>query len=134
MASPRVSSVAASLAALVLAGALVVPRPARADAGLRRDDRLHLGVSAAIAAGGYALSAPLVEPPWARASIGASLALLAGIAKELRDLAGYGDPQWRDLGFDVLGTATGVLFAWAVDRLVRHLRGPDRDLAPEPSP
>lgn len=122
-----------ALAALLLAALLLAPSSAAAD-GLRRDDRLHFGVSLGLGAGAYALSVPLVEPPWARATIGATFALLVGVAKELRDLAGYGDPEWRDLGFDVLGTATGVLFAWALDRLVQHLRSPESPTPMEASP
>ena len=54
----------------------------------------------------------------ARVVAGASLAMAAGIGKELWDLAGHGDPSWKDLTWDAIGTATGVLTARAIDWLV----------------
>jgi putative lipoprotein len=53
-----------------------------------------------------------------------TLGLGAGIAKELVDLGGAGDPSWRDLTWDVLGTVTGVLVASAIDWVIRRTRAP----------
>lgn len=88
---------------------------ARADEWLGPDKALHFSVSGVAAIGGYALAIPLFDDRAPRVVLGASVALSLGIAKELIDLAGAGDPSWRDLFWDVVGTATGVLLAWLVD-------------------
>lgn len=88
---------------------------ARADEWLGPDKALHFSVSGVAAIGGYALAIPLFDDRAPRVALGASVALSLGIAKELIDLAGAGDPSWRDLFWDVVGTATGVLLAWLVD-------------------
>jgi len=100
---------------------------------LRRDDRLHLGLSSLIAFGTYGVVALLDERESVRVGVGAAVALAAGIAKELWDLSGRGDPSWRDLGFDVLGTGVGLLAGWLLGLLVRHVRGPDEPESPPPS-
>jgi len=74
---------------------------------------LHVlaGASSALLAG--AIAYPLVNTETvpgkalAVAGIGVSTALLAGIFKEALDLAGFGDPDWRDL----LLTLAGGVFA-----------------------
>lgn len=99
----------------------VTQRAAAQDAWLGADKALHFSVSAGLAGGGYALAVPLVEAPWARATIGASFALTLGIAKEFYDLSGAGDASWRDLTWDVIGTATGVLIALGIEWLVEVL-------------
>lgn len=48
---------------------------------------------------------------------GASVALLAGIGKELWDASGNGNASLKDLTWDVLGTAVGVVICWAIDRI-----------------
>ena len=58
------------------------------------------------------------QPTWARFAIGGSVAMGAGIAKEVWDMQGHGDPSWRDVTWDVLGTAAGLGLAYLVDRLV----------------
>jgi putative lipoprotein len=70
------------------------------------------------------VSALKTSDPLTRAAAGATLALGAGIAKELLDLAGTGDPSWRDLTWDVVGTATGVLVASGIDYLIRRASRP----------
>jgi hypothetical protein len=40
----------------------------------------------------------------------------AGVAKELWDLSGRGDPSWKDLAWDGVGTAAGLVTAWCFDR------------------
>lgn len=117
-------------AALVIAIAVALPSPASAQL-LRRDDRLHLGLSSLIAFGAYGVVALVDERDWVRVSVGGAVALAAGIAKELWDLSGRGDPSWRDFGFDVIGTGVGLLAGWLLGLLVRHVRGPDE---PEPTP
>ncbi len=100
------------------------------DAWFGADKALHFSVSAGLAGGGYALAVPLVEAPWARATIGASFALTLGIAKELYDLSGAGDASWRDLTWDVIGTATGVLIALGIEWLVEVLSDNERAAPP----
>ena len=50
-----------------------------------------------------------------RIGVGVGLALTAGIAKELFDLAGFDDPSWKDFAWDCAGTAVGVVLSWIVD-------------------
>lgn len=101
------------------------------DPWFGRDKALHFGVSAGLGAAGYGGGALACDEPWVPLATGTGLALSAGVAKELLDLAGMGSPSWRDLTWDVLGTATGVLSAWAIDRLVfRRSDSPELGLAP----
>jgi putative lipoprotein len=109
------------ISAALLACALcfaVAPR-ARAtetDPWLGRDKALHFGASFLLASGGYAGTALLTDKTPVRVAAGTGLALTAGIAKEVYDRYAGGDPSWRDLTWDVVGTTTGVLVAWLVDR------------------
>lgn len=112
------------LPSLIAFAALLSPAAAQAqDDWLGRDKALHFTFSAAIAGGGYALSVPLTDDRAWRVTIGAGLGLSAGVAKELYDAAGYGDPSYRDLVWDAVGVATGVGLAYLIDRLVQ----PGRD-------
>ena len=113
------------LASLLVSAMLVVglvlavaPRAhaAEPDPWFGRDKALHFGATFALAGGGYA-GAALVSPRESvRAAAGAGLGLGAGIAKEVYDRYSAGDASWRDLTWDVVGTATGVLVAWLLDR------------------
>jgi putative lipoprotein len=98
------------------------PRPIDPDPWFGRDKALHFGVSAALAGGGYAVSSLAVQGMPERAAIGASVALAAGIAKEMLDLAGLGDPSWKDFTWDVIGTATGIGVSLTVDWAVTAIR------------
>jgi putative lipoprotein len=91
-------------------------RATEADPWFGRDKALHFGATFTLASGGYAGTALLTERPAVRAAAGAGLGLGAGIAKEVYDRYAGGDPSWRDLTWDAMGTATGVLVAWLVDR------------------
>ena len=104
--------------ALVLCALSVSARGQDADPWLGPDKALHFGLSAAIASGGYAASALFVDRPELRLAIGAGLALTAGAAKELWDLAGHGAPSWKDFTWDVIGAAVGALVSYALDRWV----------------
>jgi len=86
------------------------------DPWFGRDKALHFGATFALGSGGYAGAALLTRQPAVRAAAGAGLGLGAGIAKEMYDRHAGGDPSWRDLTWDAVGTATGVLCAWLVDR------------------
>lgn len=107
------ASVAASVACLGLAGAA---RAATDDPWISRDKAFHFDVSAGVAAATYAVSAAwLVDARWKALSIGGGVALGAGAAKELLDLAGLGDPSWKDLAWDAIGTIAGLALAWGID-------------------
>lgn len=85
------------------------------DAWWGRDKALHFGVSGVLAATGYATSSLWFDEAWQRASLGAAFALTLGLTKELVDLAGYGQPSYKDMLFNVAGTALGVTLAYLVD-------------------
>jgi putative lipoprotein len=59
-----------------------------------------------------------------RLAVATGVALAAGLAKETWDLSGHGDASWRDLTWDVVGTTTGVLIAYAIDWAIGRLRAP----------
>ena len=89
-----------------------------ADPWFGRDKALHFGLSLGLAASGYAAASPFLESRSERALVGAGFSLTLGASKELWDLAGHGDPSWRDFTWDVIGTATGIALALGVDALV----------------
>lgn len=107
---------------ILLAGLLsLIPCAAHAsdedDRWLGEDKVKHFGGTAILAIGGYALGAIFWEDKGARLASGAAVGLGAGIAKEIWDMTGRGDPSWRDLAADVVGTGTGLLLAWGADEL-----------------
>lgn len=114
----------------VLVGHVGVSTPcARAsdrDPWFGHDKALHFSASAGIALTGYGAAALFTprEPP--RLLAGGILALTAGVAKEIRDSQTGGDPSFRDLTWDAIGTASGLLVAWAIDRLVHRVMAPAR--------
>jgi putative lipoprotein len=114
--------------ALVLAGVVALPTSAaRAqtdpDPWFGHDKALHFAASASIAMVAYGGASLATDDRSIRAVVAGSVALGAGVAKEAWDLAGHGDPSWRDLTWDVVGTATGVLVAYAIDWAVGRLWG-----------
>ncbi|MFZ5891130.1 MAG: hypothetical protein ACOY0T_08770 [Myxococcota bacterium] len=115
---------------LAIVTSVCAARTARAEDDFWGPDKaLHFGVSAGLAAGGYAASSLVWDEPWQRALAGASLSLSAGIAKELWDAAGHGDPSFKDLAWDGIGTGVGVGLALAADLLLfrqRHDATPSR--------
>jgi putative lipoprotein len=114
-----------TLALVVTAALLVAPASSRTaharDDLFGRDEALHFAVSAGIALGGYGGTALVTEQRPPRLLVGGGLALFAGIAKELADRHTGGDPSWRDLGWDVVGTATGLTLAYTIDWAWRRL-------------
>lgn len=92
------------------------------DPWFGRDKALHFGVSAALAAGGYAASSPWLDSRTERAIAGSAFSLTLGASKELWDLAGHGDPSWRDFTWDVVGTAVGVALAVSIDAIASPKR------------
>jgi putative lipoprotein len=104
--------------AAIAAALLVLPLSARAeDSWVGADKALHLGLSAAIASAGYGVASLELDRP-GRFLVGGGVALGAGVAKELWDLSGHGDPSWKDLTADLVGTAVGLALAFAVDALL----------------
>jgi putative lipoprotein len=119
-------------AALILAAAVLgIGQSRRAeaqgsDAWFSRDKAAHFSISGALAIGGYELGAIFFDRPAARVATGAALALTAGVTKEVADRYRGGDPSFRDLTWDVAGTATGVLVAWLIDKyFLRERNEPD---------
>lgn len=111
-----------ALACAVAITALVAgPRPCRAadpDPWLARDKALHFGASLAISSAGYTFGAAVFESRGHALLLGGGLAAAAGLGKEALDLAGYGDPSWKDLAWDGIGTLVGLGLTWGVDLLV----------------
>jgi putative lipoprotein len=88
------------------------------DPWFGEDKLLHFSASAVAAGLGYGVSSVFVEPRRTRALIGATTALSLGIGKELYDATGRGDPSFRDLTWDVIGTAVGVSLSLGLDLLL----------------
>ncbi len=110
-----------ALVVLIAAGVTGSPAvAAEGDPWLGRDKALHFGASFSLAAGGYALAVPFTEGPGARAAFGAGVAVAAGIGKEAWDASGHGDPSWRDVTWDLIGAASGIVIASAIDWIVRR--------------
>ncbi|HEY2410455.1 MAG TPA: hypothetical protein VGI10_30830 [Polyangiaceae bacterium] len=104
-----------------LFAALATSRGARAsdpDPWFGRDKALHFGLSVGLAATGYGVSSIWLKPPAERAAVGGAFSLSLGAGKELWDLAGHGDPSWRDFTWDVIGTAVGLGLSLATDALI----------------
>lgn len=98
----------------------------RADPWWGRDKALHLGFSAGLAATGYGVSSIWLDPPWQRTSVGGAFALTLGAGKELADWAGYGDPSYKDMLYNVAGVALGVTLAYLVDLALGMGSEPER--------
>ena len=107
---------------IATAALLALPSAAHAadpDPWLGKDKALHFGASGVIAATGYAVGAFVFDARGHALIAGAALAAAAGIGKETLDLAGYGDPSWRDLTWDGIGIVAGLAVAWSVDLVAR---------------
>ena len=104
------------VSALTVAFALRSAPAAARDDWFGRDKALHFGATFALAGAGYAGGAAVSTEPVVRLGCGAMVAMGAGIAKEMYDRVSGGDPSLRDLTWDAIGTATGLLSAWLIDR------------------
>ncbi len=98
---------------------LLVAATANADPDrwLGSDKAIHFAFSSGLAIGGYAAAATFSDSRTVRVGYGASVALLAGIGKELWDASGNGNASIKDLTWDVLGTMVGLALCWVVDAL-----------------
>ena len=124
--------------ALVLAGVALMASEAHAqqrdaDPWFGHDKALHFAASASLAVVGYAGASLATDDRLTRVAAAATIALGAGLIKEAWDLTGHGDASWRDLTWDVVGTTTGVLIAYAIDWAIGRLRGPQAVPAAVPS-
>lgn len=114
---PKVLPRAAVVCALTLAA--VPARAGNDDPWISRDKALHFDVSLGLASAGYAVSAAwLVDARWKAIAISGAATLAVGAGKELLDLAGLGDPSWKDFAWDAAGTVAGLALAWGVDLLI----------------
>src|SRR5690242_7187583 len=98
---------------------------ASADASAQTDDRwfgsdkvMHFALSADVAAGGYTFATGLFHNVPPRLAFGAVASLGFGIGKELYDLTGHGTASWRDLAWDVVGTASGLAVVWLLQEWI----------------
>ena len=114
----------ASVAVLTASAARAQQRdPPDSDPWFGRDKALHFGVSASLAVVAYGGASLKTDDRPTRAAAAITFALGAGLLKEAWDLTGHGDASWRDLTWDVVGTATGVVVAYAIDWAMSRLRG-----------
>ena len=102
----------AALGAVLLRG----PVALASDEWLGRDKVLHLAAGGALAAVGYQTAALWTTEPVVRAGSGVMLAMGAGLAKEMYDRTSGGDPSLRDVAWDAVGAATGILVTWLIHR------------------
>lgn len=100
---------------------VAAPSRARAepDPWVGPDKALHFGVSAGIAGAAYAVGAAVFDARRDALILGGAIAITVGGAKELADLAGLGDPSWKDFAWDAMGTVTGLAIAWSLDLAIR---------------
>lgn len=115
-----------SAAVALCLGLLMAPGLAHAtdpDPWFGRDKALHFAAAATLAGGGYGTAALLTDDRGKRWLAGGSLAMAAGAGKELWDLSGHGDASWRDLAWDAVGTATGLVVASLIDWLIHRAGG-----------
>ncbi len=91
------------------------------DPWFARDKALHLGVSAVLSSAAYAGGTALFDARGHAMLAATGLSLTVGAGKELADLAGLGDPSWKDFAADVVGTVIGVGLAWALDLALRGI-------------
>jgi putative lipoprotein len=61
----------------------------------------------------------LADEPWQRAALGGGFGFGLGVAKEIYDATGHGDPSLRDLTWDVIGCAFGVGVSLLLDYALR---------------
>lgn len=103
---------------IVLIWSAAVAAQTGPDPWFAPDKALHFTLSAGLASAGYGGAALFTEHRGVRLAVGGGLALTAGAAKELADLAGLGSPSWKDFAWDAAGTGVGLFLSWLVDRFV----------------
>lgn len=88
------------------------------DPWLSPDKALHFTVSAGIASAGYVGASYFTDDVPTRLAVGATAAAIAGIGKEVLDVLTYGYSSPKDLAWDALGVATGLVLTWLVNQLI----------------
>ena len=83
------------------------------------DKTKHFAVSAGLATAAYTGGALLFDARGHALIFGGAVTLAIGAGKELADLAGAGDPSWKDFTWDVIGTTAGLALAWSLDLAIR---------------
>lgn len=121
-------SIRAPLAILLAASLLLAPRVARADPPdpdpwWGKDKALHLGVSAGLTGGAYAIATQMSDSVAGRAALAAAVGIGAGFGKEVVDSLGFGTPSWKDLLWDVIGTGLAITVSVSIDFGVRSAHG-----------
>lgn len=121
-------SIRAPLAILLAASLLLAPRAARADPPdpdpwWGKDKALHLGVSAGLTGGAYAIATQMSDSVAGRAALAAAVGIGAGFGKEVVDSLGFGTPSWKDLLWDVIGTGLAITVSVSIDFGVRSAHG-----------
>jgi putative lipoprotein len=94
---------------VLLALALASASPAHADTWWGPDKALHLSISTGLALGTAATAHLLQQGPAGEVALATTVTLVAGMTKELFDLAGLGSPSWKDFAWDAIGCAIGAL-------------------------
>jgi uncharacterized protein YfiM (DUF2279 family) len=88
------------------------------DRWFARDKAQHFGVTAGIAAAGYALASPLSKRTRWRVVVGTGAGIGTAAGKELRDRSVHGRGSWRDFAWGAIGTTSGVLIMRLVDKAI----------------
>jgi uncharacterized protein YfiM (DUF2279 family) len=94
------------------------PRQAQAadDAWWGKDKRKHLLLSSGAAFAGYLWLGSMELEPAFRIGLTTLTVLGAGALKEAWDTGGRGQASWKDMAWNVVGNAVGLLLAWVVER------------------
>lgn len=108
---------------------------ADADPWTGTDKTLHFAVSSGIAVGAYTGGALFFDARRDALIFGGAVTLAIGAGKEIADLAGAGDPSWKDFTWDAIGAVAGLALAWGIDLLVRGVSDERPALSsPRPAP
>lgn len=109
----------AVVAALVVA-AIATPALAEdKDPWVSADKEKHFVASSGVTGAGYLTASFFTDDVVARAVFAAGLGVAVGGGKEVLDAAGLGDPSFKDLTWDLVGTATTVAIAVTFDLALR---------------
>ena len=92
----------------------------RCEGQIQQDKQLHFGAGLVIAPWGMA-TVPY-KSDFKQSMTGMVWATGAGVLKETLDLAGFGTPEIKDLGYTVAGAITGVLIVNGVKVVIREVR------------
>jgi uncharacterized protein YfiM (DUF2279 family) len=98
-------------------GCLALPNCAQAadDPWWGKDKQKHLMLSSGLAVGTYAWLGHAGLEPASRMGLTTLVVLSLGALKEARDALGYGHPSWKDMTWNVIGNAVGLVVAWVVE-------------------